>query len=406
MTMARLNKLTVFYIRESWSSRTVFFLLTMLLLTGFILWGLPLLQDGSPRVFDRISLSIVDDDQSLISTLLSEQLDDIALIDTIHLETLARAKQRLAANEILLIIVIPSGYFEQARRGLERTPLTVHVNEHMPAETAVFVRFLNNLADSVVAIQSAYYAFGEQLRPLYDDDQVYSRLMDAAFLQLFLKLLGRKSFVALTGEYQLNTTRYVISALFCLLALLTALINLFEVQRDRRNNLLDRLQAAGVYWWQPFLARQLAGAVWLAAGFAPLLAGLFFLYEQLDRLAVIAAVTLLYWVGSALAQAWAQVGSDNDSKVIGAWLVLFILLLGGGCIYPLALLPDWLQPFSRLSPAYWAFTMIYGAFGGGQLSAAVWPVWPVLIGVSALPVWLSRRLRPVRRCREGRLKGL
>jgi len=384
----------------------VFFLVTMALLTSFILLGLPLLQDDSPRVFDRISLSIVDDDQSLISALLSEQLADISLVDTIHLESLTRAQQRLAANEILLIIVIPSGYFEQARRGLERTPLTVHVNERMPAETAIFVRFLNNLADSVVAVQSAYYAFGEQLRPLYDDDQVYGRLMDATFLQLFLKLLGRKSFVSLTGEYQLKTTRYIISALLCLLALLTALINLFEVQRDRHNNLLDRLQAAGISWWQPFLARQLAGAVWLTAGLAPLLAGLFFLYEQLDQFAVIAAVTLLYWVGSALVQAWALVGPDNDSKVIGAWLVLFVLLLGGGCIYPLALLPDWLQPLSRLSPAYWAFSMIYGAFDGGQPAVAVWAVWAVLIGVSALPVWLSRRFRPVRRFREGRLKSL
>ncbi|MDW7658641.1 MAG: ABC transporter permease [Bacillota bacterium] len=398
--MTRLGKLTFFYIRESWSSRTLAFLVIMVLLTGFVLWGVPAMNDGEQRVFDRISLSIVDDDRSLISQILIEQLSDIGMIDAIFLDTLTRAQSRLAANEILLVIVIPAGFYDQTSHGSERSPLKVLINERMPAETAIFVRFLNNLADSIVAVQSAYYAFGEQVRPLYDNEQSYYRQMDATFIQLFLKMLGRKSFITITGEFQLHTVSFVISALLCLLTLLTALMNLLQVQQDRRNNLPDRLHAAGITWWQLLLARQLAGAVWLAAGFAPLLSGLFLFDRQMNRIPVIGAVVLLYWVGSALGQAWAQAGTIGEAKVMGAWLILFVMLLLGGCIYPLALLPDRLQLFSRLSPAYWAFSMIYGAYNGHSPTGISWLAWAIMIGTSVFLVWLSCLQQPLRRNRE------
>jgi hypothetical protein len=404
--MARLGKLTLFYIRESWSSRTLAFLVIMILLTAFVLWGIPAMNDGERRVFDQISLSIVDDDRSLLSQILVEQLSGIAMIDAIFLDTLTRAQARLDANEILLAIVIPAGFYEQAAHGSERSPLTVLLNERMPAETAIFVRFLNNLADSIVAVQSAYYAFGEQVRPLYDVDQQYYRQMDATFIQLFLKMLGRKSYVTVTGEFQLHTVSFVISALLCLLTLLTTLMNLLQVQQDRRNNLPDRLLAAGIPWWQTLLARQLAGSVWLTAGFAPLLSGLFLYDRQLNRVLVTSAIVLLYWVGSALGQAWGQAGPVGEAKVMGAWLILFVMLLLGGCIYPLALLPVRLQPFSRLSPAYWAFTMIYDAYNGQSPSGFTWLAWAVMIVISVVLVWLSQRQHPVRQVREGRKTGL
>lgn len=404
--MTRFSRLTYYYVRESWSSRTLAFLVIMLLLTGFVLWGIPAMNDGERRVFNPISLSIVDDDRSLISQILVEQLADIAMIDAIYLDTLTQAQARLDANEILLAIVIPAGFYDQAAHGSERSPLTVFVNERMPAETAIFVRFLNNLADSIVAVQSAYYAYGEQVRPLFDTEQSYYRQMDATFIQLFLKMLGRKSSVNITDEFQLHTVSFVISALLSLLTLLTTLMILLQVQQDRRNNLPERLLAAGVPWWQTLLARQLAGSVWLAAGFAPLLSGLFLYDRQLNRIQMTIAIVLLYWVGSALGQAWAQTGPVSEAKVMGAWFILFVMLLLGGCIYPLALLPARLQPFSRLSPAHWAFSMIYGAYNGQAPSGFTWLAWAAMIGLSVLLVWLSQRQHPARRAREGRMTGV
>ncbi|MBP8989585.1 MAG: hypothetical protein KBG64_05140, partial [Clostridia bacterium] len=74
----------------------------------------------------------------------------------------------------------------------------------------------------------------------------------------------------------------------------------------------------------------------------------------------------LYFIGSAWFQAWGQFGSTGEEKVMGAWLILFLMLLLGGSIYPKALLPSYIRVLMPISPVYFAFQLLYQAAAGAE----------------------------------------
>ncbi|HBP37803.1 MAG TPA: hypothetical protein DD640_03520 [Clostridiales bacterium] len=391
-----LFKLLRLYVQESWNSRSLGYLALMFLLTAFLLGSLPEAGNGGQsEFFQPVSVSVVDEDQSLISFTLVDQFADISLIDQIYLDDLDTARRRLDGNEILLILVIPAGFYEQTVQGQERSGLSVYLNENMPSEATVFVRLLKNISGSVEVVQASLYAFQDALRPLAADTHDLSDKANAAGVDLVFKLIGRKSIVRVNEETKLSTSRYVVSALACLLAMLTALLVLLQVQQERRSGLHERLLLAGVPWWQLMLAKQLIGLIWLAAGFAPLLAVLFRYYPDARRWPVILAIILLYWTASAFCLILGYLGRTSETLLMGAWLGILALLLLGGCIYPLQLLPGWLQPVSALSPARWSFALIYADLSGQGTSLPAALALAGMVLLLSAGSWLAcRRARP------------
>ncbi len=384
-------RLLSLYWRETCNSRTLAFLVLMLLLTALLFGDLPGRSGGKSEMFTPVSLSVVDGDESIISYTLVDQFSSLSLVKKVYVESLDEARRRLETKEILLILVIPAGFYEQTVQGQERDGLTVYLNESMPAEAAVFVRLLGNATGSVEAIQSALFAFQDAIRPLYRDAASYQDAADAAAIDLAFKLVGRKAILAINESAKLNTAFYVVSALICLLTMLTALPVLLQVQQERRSGLHERLLLANIPWWQMMLAKQLIGLVWLAAGFAPLLAALFRFYPAAGRWPVLLAIILLYWIASALCLILGYAGRTGETLLLAAWLGLLGLLLLGGCIYPVQLLPDWLQPLCGLSPARWSFTLIYNALAGLPTSSAAMIVLAALVPVTAAGGWLAWR---------------
>lgn len=384
------------YWRETCNIRTLAFLVLMLLLSALLFGDLPVGKEGgSSNLYNPVRLSVVDEDNSLISYTLVDQFASLSIVDKVYVESLDEARQRLDANEILLIMVIPAGFYEQTTQGLERNSLTVYLNERMPAESVIFVRMLGNATGSVESIQSALFAFQDALRPLFTDDAAFASAADAAAVNMAFKLVGRKSILKINEEAKLNTAYYVVSALTCLLAMLTSLLVLLQLQQERRSGQHERLLLANVPWWQLMLAKQLIGLVWLAAGFAPILAGIFRYYPKAERWPVLLAVTLLYWITSALCLILGYLGRTSETLLLAVWLGLLGLLLIGGCIYPIQLLPDWLQRISILSPARWSFMLIYNALAGLEIRPQAIAALAVMVPVTAAGSWLAwRQARP------------
>jgi ABC-2 type transport system permease protein len=388
-------KLLRLYVRETWNSRTLAWLVLMLALTVLIGSGLPGNPANQSGFYQPVSLSVVDEDESLISYTLIDQFSGLSLVRNIYVEDLAAARKRLDTGEILLILVIPPGFYEQTTQGLERSSLTVYLNESMPAEATVFVRLLNNASGGIEAIQAALFAFQDELRLLIADPDQLFKTADAAAVDLAFKLVGRKSILKVNEEAKLDTTRYIISALASLLAMLTALLILLQVQQERRSGLHERLLLANIRWWQLLLAKQLVGLVWLAAGFAPLLAVLFRQYPSIEEWPILSAIILLYWVTSALCLILGYLGRTNETLLLAAWLGILALLLLGGCIYPLQLLPDWLQPVSILSPARWSYTVIYQALSGQRVQIYALGILAAMLAGTAVGTRLAwRHARP------------
>jgi ABC-2 type transport system permease protein len=75
-------------------------------------------------------------------------------------------------------------------------------------------------------------------------------------------------------------------------------------------------------------------------------------------------------------------------------VVQAIFLLVSGVYYPIEVLPAWIQPLARLSPATFVLEGMRAALLKGAPTAALWPyLWPLLVaGAVAIPVglWIFR----------------
>lgn len=388
--MRKTGHLTLYHLRENWGLRALVFLL-IIPLTIFFLRGLPLLNEEDLQVFTQFSISLVEEDQSMLSQLIKDQLSEIEILEQVHLDTRQEAGERLAADEILLIVIIPTGFLEQTMAALPREALEVVLNPNMPTETAMFVQFINDLARSITSIQAAYFAYTDLAKDLYEESDIYYKMLEATFLRLFLKALGRHAAVEQGQVLHFKKEVFVLSSLLCILTLLLALLNFLIVQQEKKSNILERQLAAGISWWEQLLARQLASTIWLLAGMAPVLGLIARLFPQFQPAQAVLAICLLYWTASALAQAYSLFGTASESKIIGAWLLAFFFLLLGGLIYPLQLLPEWLIPFSRLSPAYWAGSLIEQSLGGPLAASGQLPAWVFILSLSTFFVYLVSR---------------
>jgi len=84
----------------------------------------------------------------------------------------------------------------------------------------------------------------------------------------------------------------------------------------------------------------------------------------------------------------------------------FVLLISG-VYYPVSVLPNWMQPIARLSPATYVLEgMRQGMLQGAMTRSLLGYVWPLLaIGIAAIPVGVFVFAQAERYAkRTGRLK--
>lgn len=354
-----LRRLLAFYWRESCNVRTLAFLLVVVLLTLFsqsIVWYD---DDGEAKLYEPLSISIVDLDESVISFVMRSQLQDLEAIGTIYQEDLEQARVRLARNEILMILVIPEHFYEQTISGQKRDSVQVYLNEQMPAESNLFARLLNHAVDSFTSVQATLYTYQEELRPLLPDDEQYRKYSDAATLDVAFRMIRRDSLVKLEEEVRMRQFWFVVASLTSLFAMLPALLVLMLVQQERLSGRHERLLVANVPWWKLHLAKVLIGFMWLMTGLLPLL---FFVQQFLPQLrwqTLALAVIPLYFSTALLSLALAYRSRQTEATMLTAWLLILAFLLVGGGIYPRQLLPGWMLWTQPLSPAYWSFTQLY-----------------------------------------------
>ncbi len=389
----RLFKLVLFHARVSLGLRSLVFFLVMLLLSGFIFWSMPYLGTDGSAIFAPVTLSMVDQDDSLLSRKLIEQLGQMSLVEQVYTEPLADGLARLDRNEALLVLVIPEDFYEISMRNEIRPPITVHLNPRQPVEAALFVRMLDNLAASIEGMQASYFAFASQMRPLFDDTDTFIRLMDRAASHVAFQVLGRRAVVEIDEGGKLNTVYHVISNLVCLLALQACLLLVTQIQQERTSGVRDRLILAGVSPWQLLAARQLVGLFWLSAGCLPLLAGLVRAFPAAHRLTIAVTVLVLYWIFALVCQAVANWARPGDGVILGIWLAILAMLLAGGSIYPSALLPAALREAGKITPAYWAARTLYRALDGQAAQPqAMWAAF-VMAVPATLAAYASYRSR-------------
>ncbi len=376
--------LILFHLRETLSVRTLAFFAAVLLLTLFIFSAMPSLTSGNDRISYDLSVSIVDPETSLVSQALASILGGMSGMGKVYREDMATAQKRLDNNEILMILRIPEGFFDSSQALEKRAPVTLYLNQRMPSETALFVRALRSVADSITGMQAAYMSFAQAIRPLYPNIDAYNRQLSETFSQVAVWALTRRAVLTENESSRMSTPYHVISSIICLLCMQTGLLLLVQAADERKNGIQCRLALSKTRWWASPIARQLVGLLWAGVSLTPLVIGLKIYYPQARLELLLTAIFSLYWVVGCMCQAAGYLSRKGGLALPGAWLAILVLFLLGGCIYPETLLPTVMKPLMPLSPAYFAYQTVYAGLQGGSLPPAAPLAFSVMALISAL----------------------
>lgn len=386
-----LRRLLVYYWRESCNIKTAIFLLVVVLLTLFgrsLVWHN---DEGEAKLFQPLSISIVDLDESVISYVIRTQMSELETIENVYLDDMDTARKRLAANEVLMVIELPEGFYEQAVSQDHRDSIKIWLNQQMPAEANLLARMLNHAADSISSIQATLHAYQEELRFVIEDDQQFQKYSEAATLDVAFKLIQRSSMLVIEQEARMRQVWFVAATLLSLFAMLPALLVLMLVQQEISSGQHARLLAANVPWWKLHLAKTIIGLIWLLAGLIPMALVSRDFIPQLKLWLVLAALVPLYLTTSFISIALAYRSHRTESVMLTAWMLLLAFLLFGGAIYPRQLLPEWMVTLQPVSPAYWSFTIIYEALYERAVAVRTYILPLIITAVSAALSWLSWR---------------
>lgn len=386
-----LRKLLVYYWRESCNIKTAIFLLVVILLTLFgrsLVWHN---DEGEAKLFQPLSISIVDLDESVISYVIRTQISELETIENVYMDDMETAQKRLAANEILMVIELPEGFYEQAISQDHRDSIKIWLNRQMPAEANLLARMLNHAADSISSIQATLHAYQEELRIVIEDDEMFQKYSEAATLDVAFKLIKRGSLLVIEQEARMRQVWFVAAALLSLFAMLPALLVLMLVQQEVNSGQHARLLAANVPWWKLHLSKTCIGLIWLVAGLIPMAFVSGEYMPQLNIWSALAALLPLYLSMSFLSIALAYRSRRSESVMLTAWMLLLAFMLVGGAIYPRQLLPEWMKSLQGISPVYWSFSIIYEALYERVIPTAVF-LWPLVItAFSVILSWFSWR---------------
>ncbi len=386
-----LRRLILLHLREALSLRTLALFLTVLLATAFLFAAMPALTQAGKEVAYDLPISLVDPEGSVVSDSLATILGGMNGMGEVFREDIETAKGRLERNEILMILEFPAGFFDTTNQLAKRPPVILWLNDRMPAETAIFLRALLSVADSIGGMQGAYMAFAEAVQPLFPDKAAYDRQLTRTFSQVAVWALMRRGVITMNEGARLNTANHVLASVVCLLTMQTGLLLLTQAADERRNGVSRRLMLGGVPWFLSPITRTFVGMLWAGVAFVPLFAGLKAVFPESRPEVMLLGALALYWVTALLCQAVGYAAGGGALALPGAFLGILALLLLGGCIYPQSIMPAFLQPLMPLTPAYHAYQAVYSGLIGGALPQGALVAFPALLALSGVGLWLASR---------------
>jgi ABC-2 type transport system permease protein len=179
------------------------------------------------------------------------------------------------------------------------------------------------------------------------------------------------------------------------LTLVSALMTAVSLSREKERGTLEALLVSPLRPWQiivgkvaPYLLLALANVVT-----ALLAARLIFHVPFRGSLPLLLAASLLYsMVGLALGVLIAARTSSQRAAMLGAMVgTMLPSTLLSGMIFPLASLPDWLQPATALVPARWFIVVVRGIMLKGVGLGILWQ--ELLVLLTMLVVLLALAIR-------------
>ena len=335
------------------------------------------------------AIAVRDEDGTPMSRSLIRQLSEIEILSEV-IRADAETDDALLSRGAAAVIRLPKDFFYRVYT-MDDCPVDILLNTDMPLESALVHSMLTSVLDILSADQQAYRAvfsaaYGEQ-----SPERQYE-MYAAAAGSILDDALGRQKVFTGDGDLADAAQQLRLSFFVCavsLLSMFVPLVTLKTLPDELAMGILPRYIAAGGSVFA-LLMSKLVSALALTL---PPAAALFLIVQPARPLPFALTVLLLFFASFGLfllLSACAR--SAARSQLYGNLTILF-MLVAGGALYPVELLPRALQALAPLTLPYYALVGVRAASGGLGIADMLAALWPLVAAAVLLPLPAMRILR-------------
>ncbi len=343
---------------------------------------------------EPFAIAVRDEDDTVMSKMLIQQLRAVALFDSVR-SVKGGTDEEILTDDCAAVITIPKDFFYDLY-DMQDTDVVITLRGSMPRESAIVKSAIGALAGILEQNQRIYYAaarirYGElHSREM---NEVYYRYSEASVNDA-LNRLAYFSIGSLYEDELQSRTVFFAAGICSVLILFVPLCVLRSLQEEREMGIHERFVSSGSSSLLLLAAKYLADLLLIAFSVAVLLIVTRIPHAGKMILPLLCLTTvsflLFYLIGMLC-------GSTERAQLIGSVMLLLMLLLGGA-IFPYRLLPEKLQFAAAATVPYYVERVFYAVSLDRGVSEIARILLPVLIAIpvmTAAAVLLHRIRRRV-----------
>ncbi|MGI6613700.1 MAG: ABC transporter permease [Fastidiosipila sp.] len=340
----------------------------------------------------RIEASIIDEDHSILGSMVAIYFENIKFVRRIYRDDLLQAMKRLKAGEILCAIYLPPGFMSESAAGSPKQSVEIWFNPGMQPEAYQIGLTFNQHAGALDFLYSNVFGYQNLYVELGGDEDLSWEKTSRQALNVVAAYLDRNRFTADGDLFEVHALTHALSGVLVILSILPSVGVLASTIRSRATSHEDRLLIACGYG-PLMIVRLLAGLVWWALLILPILLAL--RAGGIARSAFMMSLLLFsaYLVSALVMLALGRIKAPGLTLLQAGWLVILLLIVSGGAIYPVSLFPLPLTRAASYTPLYPVMQAVYRALGENVIltSRELFPQLRSLVPASVIALTFGRR---------------
>ncbi|MBP3941159.1 MAG: ABC transporter permease [Christensenellaceae bacterium] len=323
---------------------------------------------------ESFKIAVVDEDRTLMSKTLTEQLKNISLFSEVY-ET-DFAEDSLFEDDFAGVITIPKDFF-YAAYDMENIPIGLVLNSQMPVESEILYSLVSSVSDILAADQRAVLAeYLLQYGELGEEHK--SALYEEASLQVIRDALNRQEIFSIAEQGAEEERLIKLSIYSCSLTLLIMLVCLQVVKtvpEEMEMGIAERFIAAGGKSSSLVLSKFTAAVLLLL----PVVLVLNFAFGFANDLSLLLLVFVSVVISFSIYLFFAVICRNTAKVQMLSNAFLIVSLIAGGAIYPVQLLPAYIRPLSSLTVPFLVNTSLQLYYFEADFPSAMKPFFVPLV---------------------------
>ncbi|MGE5474562.1 MAG: ABC transporter permease [Ignavibacteriales bacterium] len=379
---------------RSWISLLLLFLIPIFV-------SLILIEIMEP-IFDKNSfikpfaIGVVDFDQSIGSKMAISSLESEGYISkTVQVKILdyKEAISQLNNGSLVSVIIIPEGFSQSLYLG-DNKPIKVYVNQSEITNSKLMENFLGNAADLVIAAQSGIYTvYHMMLKSNAGSEQAY-QAANKSIPDFMLNAMGRKEVfntVTLSNIPQTGAKEYYIICMSVMFIMFSGILGLRLISRDFESDVIKRILISPGGILKYIIEKIIIMAIISFTEYIAVIIPLTMHYNSFlnfINIKVLISVITIVLASTSFCILISIFSKSSSAAVTWSIMSIFIICMAGGCIYPAAVMSEWLRTLSNYVFSSWALDGMLLSVTNAPISETI-NIWGALLAFAAITVFIS-----------------